>query len=382
MEQDQDMAPEPSEQRIPPLKRRGVRLVLLGIVIVLAILAVVWFIQYQTVGKYMQSTDDAYIQADSVTVAPKISGYVDEVFVDENETVKKGDPLARIDPRDYEASAEQAQAQIDVSRANAAGVRAQVSEQQAAVNSAKASLAAAQADFDFARSEVSRYEPLVATGAEPKQILSQKRNQLQQSLAQVASARAELTAARRRVATLEAQVRQAQAQGEAGEAQLSQANVNLGSTLLEASIDGRIGNKTVRVGQFVQSGTRMMSIVPVKQIYIKANFKETQLGMMRPGQPVTIEVDALKGIELHGHVESIAPGTGAQFSLLPPENATGNFTKIVQRIPVRIAVDASEDTKALFVPGMSVEVTVDTRSAEGELNDVQADEAQRSQARN
>ncbi len=165
--------------------------------------------------------------------------------------------------------------------------------------------------------------------------MSQLQNQARQADSQVAAAQAALTSANRRVGTLQAQVQQARAQGEASRAQLTAANVNLGATVLRASIDGRVGDKTVRVGQFAQAGTRLMSIVPVKQLYVEANFKETQLGLMRVGQPVTLEVDALPGVEIKGHVQSVSPGTGAQFSLLPPQNATGNFTKIVQRIPVR-----------------------------------------------
>jgi membrane fusion protein (multidrug efflux system) len=144
--------------------------------------------------------------------------------------------------------------------------------------------------------------------------------------------------------------------------------VNVESTLLRAAISGRVGDLAVRVGQFVQPGTRLMTLVPVDRLFIEANFKETQLGLMRVGQPVRIEVDALPGVELNGRVASFAPGTGAQFSVLPPQNATGNFTKIVQRVPVRIAIDAPPEVRRLLVPGMSVEVTVDTRSAKGELD--------------
>src|SRR5690606_17473417 len=153
--------------------------------------------------------------------------------------------------------------------------------------------------------------------------------------------------------------------GKGARAQREAAGVDLSSTLVRASIAGRVGNKTVQLGQFVQPGTRAMSIVPVDKLYISANFKETQAGLVRVRQPVTIEIDALESIELHGRVESFSPGTGAQFSLLPPENATGNFTKIVQRIPVRISIDAGPETRALLIPGMSVTASVDTRSARG-----------------
>ena len=371
-------APEPAAAaERAPTRRRAVRIVL-GVV-ALAIVAglALWFVYYQNTGRYLQSTDDAYIQADAVIVAPRVSGYVDEVFVAENQTVAADTPLVRIDAREYQAQAAQATAQIDVARANAGTIRAQIGEQRAAVARAQAQLATALSDLQFAQGEVARYEPLVETGAEPRERLSQLRNEVQQAEGRVATLRAELASAQRRIGSLESQVTQALAQGEASEAQLEATNVNVGATTVRASVAGRVGSKSVQAGQFVQAGTRLMSIVPVEQIYIEANFKETQVGLMRVGQPATIEVDALDGIELHGRVASFAPGTGAQFSVLPPENATGNFTKIVQRIPVRIAIDPGPATRALLLPGMSVEVTVDTRAARGEIERIEEEQSGR-----
>ena len=310
-------------------------------------------------------------------VAPKSGGYVEEVFVADNQTVKQGDPLFRIGPRDYTARVLQAQAQIDMAAASAQGLRAQISEQQASAAAARAQLASAESDLRFARTIRDRYEALAATGAESRETYAEKRSQFERAEAAVATRRAQLLSAQRRVGTLQAQVGQALAQAEGGEAQRSAADTDLKSTILRASIDGRVGNKTVQLGQFVQPGMRAMSIVPVEKLYIQANFKETQLGLVRVGQPVTIEVDALSGIELHGKVESIAPGTGAQFSLLPPENATGNFTKIVQRVPVRISLDAAPATRALLAPGMSVTVSVDTRSARDSLDKAEREQKAR-----
>lgn len=366
---------------VSPGKKRRIRIILLVVAAVAIIVGVFWYANYKSVGQYMQSTNDAFIQADAVTVAPKVSGYVDKVFVGENQNVQAGQPLLQIDIRDYRAQTAQIQAQIGVARANVEGVQAQIKEQQAAIDRSEADLRAAQSDAAFAQAEVARYTPLAATGAESRERLSQLQNQARQANAKVAAANAALSASRRRIGTLEAQVQQARSQGQAAKAQLEAADVNLNSTLIRASIAGRVGNKTVRVGQFLQAGTRTMSIVPVNQLYINANFKETQLGLMRPGQPVKFEVDALPGVEIHGHVESVAPGTGAQFSLLPPQNATGNFTKIVQRVPVRIAVDADAQTRALMVPGMSVEVIVDTRSAKGALKRIAEQQEQHNDAR-
>lgn len=372
---------EESGGKPSPLKNPRVRIILLLVLAAAVIGGVLWYVRYQSVGKFMQGTDDAYIQADAVTIAPKVSGYVDKVFVADNQQVKAGTPLLQIDARDYRAQAAQVEAQIDVAAANAEGVRAQIREQQAAITRAQSDLAAARSDAAFAHAEVARYQPLAASGAETRERLSQLQNQARQADAQVASANAALTSASRRVGTLQAQVRQAQAQGEASRAQLAAANVNVGATILRASIDGRVGDKTVRTGQYVQAGTRLMSIVPVQQLYVTANFKETQLGLMRVGQPVTLEADALPGVEIHGHVESVSPGTGAQFSLLPPQNATGNFTKIVQRVPVRIAIDAGPETRALLVPGMSVDVTVDTRSAKGSVQRIREEQDQHNERR-
>ena len=347
-----------------PLRRPAVRLALLAAALVAALLLVLALVRYETRGKYVQSTDDAYLRADAVTVSPKVSGYVDRLFVTDNQTVRAGQPLLRIDARDYRALAAQSQAQIDAALAGTQTVQANILEQAAAVTQARAQLAAATADARFAENEVARYAPLAESGAETRERLATLRNQAEQARVQVAAQRAALQIAERRSGSLRAQVGQSRAQGEAARAQLESANVNLGSTLLRASVDGRIGDRTVRVGQYVQAGTRLMSVVPLA-IYVEANFKETQIGLMRVGQPATIEADALPGIDIRGHVESISPGTGAVFSILPPQNATGNFTKVVQRVPVRIAIDAGPEARSVLISGLSVAVKVDTIGAKG-----------------
>jgi membrane fusion protein (multidrug efflux system) len=375
------MADDDNDKQAP--KRKGLsartKLILLTIAAVVLVALAVWFIHYETRGKYLASTDDAYIRADAVTVSPKISGYVDQVFVADNQDVKAGTPLVRIDARDYKAQTAQYQAQIDVAQANADNVRAGIREQEAAIEQARAQLASSRSDAAFAAGQVTRYAPLAASGAETQEKLTTLRNQATQAAKTAAAQNAALSEAERRIGSLQAQVRQAQAQGEAAQAQLAAADVNLGSTVVKASVDGRVGDKSVRVGQYVASGTRMMSVVPLAAIYITANFKETQVGLMRPGQPATIEIDALPGVELKGHVDSVSPGTGAQFSLLPPQNATGNFTKIVQRVPVRIAIDAGPEARRVLVPGLSVVVTVDTIGAKGDLRQIKQQELSRRQ---
>ncbi|MBF7011794.1 HlyD family secretion protein [Novosphingobium resinovorum] len=351
-----------------PKVRRG--LVLAGLLLLIA--AAIWYYRNETYGQYQQSTDNAYVAADSVVVAPKVAGYVDRVLVTENQPVREGDALAQLDIRDYRAQSNQVTAQIAATLAGADTVRAQQREQDAAIDQARAQLAAATAQAALAGEQVARYRPLAATGAEPREKLDQLQAQAREAQAQVAAARAGLLAAQRRLGTLGEQIQQADSQANAARAQLEAARLNLSATTLRASITGRVGDLTVRAGQYVQPGQRLMSVVPTDRIYVTANFKETQLGLIRRGQPVALEIDALPDLELEGRVESIAPGTGAEFSILPPQNATGNFTKIVQRIPVRISIQATPEVRRLLVPGMSVVATVDTRGAKGELNALSA----------
>ena len=289
-------------------------------------------------------------------------------MVGDNQDVKAGQPLVRIDPRTYRAQAAQAEAQIAQARASADAARASINEQYATIAQAQAQLDSARIKAAHDAAEVARYRPLAASGAETREQLSQLELAARQSAEAVRVQAAAVAMQRRRVASFAAQLRQGQAQAQGAQAQLASVNVDVGSTLIRAATDGRIGDKTVTVGQFVQAGTRLMSVVPLDKLYVTANFKETQLALMRPGQPATIKVDALDGIELKGQVQSVSPGTGAQFSLIPPQNATGNFTKIVQRVPVRIAIEASPDARRLLVPGLSVTVTVDTIGAKGQLD--------------
>jgi len=365
-------SPSEDDDAANPAKRRRLRIILGTALLIAIVVGLVWYVRHQTYGRYQQSTEDAFFQADSVAASARVAGYVEEVLVRENEDVKAGQPLLRLDVRDFRAQAAQGQAQIDLAAASADNARAMIGEQEATVAQARATLAAARSRAGFAAAQVARYTPLVATGAEPAEKLSTLRDQAAQARQDVAAQQAALESASRRIAGLRAQVAQAQAQGRNARAQTEAAQVNVGSAIVRASIAGRVGDLTARAGQFVQPGQRLMSVVPVEQVYLEANFKETQLGLMRAGQPAHIEVDALPGMTLHGHVASLAPGTGAQFSLLPPQNATGNFTKIVQRVPVRIAIDADPAIKRLLIPGLSVEVSVDTRSARDEVERMRA----------
>lgn len=335
---------------------------LIGLLIVALVAGIVWLSHWWTIGRFIESTDDAYLQADSITVAPKISGYVTEVLVHDNETVSAGAPLARLDNRQYEASLAQAQATVDAREADLARAQADLRQQQAAVAQAQAQQQVGAVALRHAQDDVSRYTPLAATGAETSERLAGFVSTRDQARATVAANAAAVRSAQTQIDATTAQIAQARAQLEAARASLQQAQLDVHDTTLFSPIAGRIGDRAVRIGQYVQPGTRLLTVVPVQNIYLEANFKETQIGRMTPGQPATLHVDALRGVDLHGVVDSFAPGTGAQFALLPPENATGNFTKIVQRVPVRIRVEADPQTRAVLLPGLSVTVDVDTRS--------------------
>jgi membrane fusion protein (multidrug efflux system) len=339
------------------------RFLLIVLAIVLAIGGAIWLSQWWNVGRFIESTDDAYLQADGVTVAPKVSGYVTEVFVGDNQAVSAGAPLVRLDARQYQASVDQAQATVDAREADLQRAQADSLEDNAKVAQAKAEEQVARVALQHAEDNVRRYAPLAATGAETTERLADLVSTRDQARATLASNAAALHSAETQITAATAQIAQAGAQIEAARANLQQVKLDLHDTTLYSPLSGRIGDRTVRVGQYVQPGTRLLTVVPVQNVYLVANFKETQVGRMRVGQPVTLHVDALQGIDLHGVVDSFAPGTGAQFALLPPENATGNFTKIVQRVPVRIRIETGAQTRRVLLPGLSVTVDVDTRSA-------------------
>ncbi|TDB28064.1 HlyD family secretion protein [Stenotrophomonas sp. ATCM1_4] len=350
-----------AQDKPSPLKNPKVRWTLTGIGLLVLVASLAWLAYYLTTGRYLQQTNNAYLQADAVAVAPRINGYVTEVLVQDNQWVKAGAPLVKIDPRTYRATLDQTEAVIAVREADIAAASAGVEGNQSQLLQARTQLRAAEATLRFARAEVARFGPLAASGADTHEHLESVKHDLERAQAQYDAARAQISGAESQLQAGQAQLAQARAGLKQAQADAAQAEVAFEDTVLSARIDGRIGNKTAQVGQFVGAGTRLMTVVPLQSLYLSANFKETQLGRMRPGQPARIEVDALPGTTLHGTVESISPGTGSQFALLPPQNATGNFTKVVQRIPVRIRIEADARTRTILVPGMSVEVTVDTR---------------------
>ncbi|TDV39063.1 membrane fusion protein (multidrug efflux system) [Paraburkholderia caballeronis] len=346
-----------------PARRPSRRTFLIAAGLVALIAAAAWGVRWWTVGRFIETTDDAYLQADSVTIAPKVNGYITDVYVADNQTVKAGDALVKLDTRQYQVALDQALATVDARGADIQHARAQIEQQRANIAQSEAQQQVARVSLRHANDEVARYAPLAATGAETTERLAELKSTRDQAQATLAADAAAAQAARTQVAALEAELSQANAQLEAARANAAQAKLDLENTVVRSALAGRVGDRSVRVGQYVQPGTRMMTVVPVQSTYLEANFKETQIGRMRIGQPVELRVDALPGHTLHGVVDSFSPGTGAQFALLPPENATGNFTKIVQRVPVRIRIDTGPETRAVLLPGMSVTVDVDTRSA-------------------
>jgi membrane fusion protein, multidrug efflux system len=343
-------------------QRGKARRILLTLVAVALIIGLAWAAWWWLAGRFIETTDDAYLQADSISVAPKISGYVGEVLVADNQAVKRGDVLVRLDARKYQAVSDEASATIAARTADLAKAQADLTQQDSTIAEARAQLQGAEADARHAQTEVARYAPLARSGAEPEERLAQLNNQLAQARSTVAAKQAALRSSETRYGTLQAQLKQAQAQLGVAKASEAQSQLDVDDAVIRSPIDGRVADRGVRVGQYVQPGTRLLTVVPVEAIYLTANYKETQIGDMRPGQSVEVHVDALPGRTLHGHVDSLAPGTGAQFALLPPSNATGNFTKIVQRVPVRIALDITDDVRPALVPGLSATVEVDIRS--------------------
>jgi membrane fusion protein (multidrug efflux system) len=315
------------------------------------------------VGRFIESTNNAYLRADQVAMAPRVSGQVSDIYVKDNEEVAVGQPLLKIDPRRYEMTMRQARATVAAREADIAKSEADLRQQDAVIAQAEADLKTAQATSDLAGKEFDRAAALVMHGYATQQKNEQTESALAQARSTVNLKQAVCDAARQQVATLKAQLAQAEAQLAAAKENLSQAEIDLNDTVLRSPIAGRVGDRTVQTGQFAQPGTKLLTIVPTQQMYLVANFKETQLQHMRPGQPAEISVDAYPDLVLTGTVDSFAPGTGAQFALLPPENATGNFTKIVQRVPVRIKVNAPENAAPAFVPGLSIEVSVNTKAA-------------------
>jgi membrane fusion protein, multidrug efflux system len=320
----------------------------------------VWYQQW----RYIEKTDNAYLQADAVVIAPRIAGNIIELAVSDNQVVAREQTLVRIDPSTYRAVLDAAAAEVAQRKAELARIDVDIRRQREIQTEADAQVNVTEAAARIAEVEAGRFERLAKTGADTIQHRDEANTTREQTRNQLIAVRAASRSAVLQAELLQAQVTQGRAALQAAEARLRAAQTDMDATTIRSPIDGIVGDRTVRVGQFAQPGTRLLTVVPGGETYLVANFKETQLRYMRVGQHAEVEIDALPGPPIKAVVESLAPGTGAEFALLPPDNATGNFTRIVQRVPVRIALELDEKTRALLRPGLSATVHIDTRNVE------------------
>lgn len=318
---------------------------------------------YWTEGRFRFSTEDAHVHADYTTVVPRVSGYLVEVLVRDNETVVAGQVLARIDDRDFKVVLDQAEADVRTTDASLANLDAQIAQQQSVVDQKQAEIAADKAMRIFAEADNERYDNLKKSGYASVQRAQQAEAALRERIAHLRKSRAGLVAAERQIDVLVSERAKVAAQRERSLAARRQAELNLSHASVRAPVAGVVGARTLREGQYLQAGTPLMALVPLHAVYVVANFKETQLAAVRPGQPVRIEIDTFPGIVLKGHVDSVAPASGREFALLPAENVSGNFTKIVQRVPVKIQLVEDGPLAGQLRAGMSVRATVDVRFA-------------------
>ena len=337
-------------------------LALLGLACVAGVATSVYGYHWWTIGRFIESTDDAYVGGNVTPISPHISGFIAEILVTDNQRVYAGQLLVRLDNRDVRAAADHAEAILKQRTATLASLRAKYALQQSTIHQAAADLDAKTAQAIFAKLEAERYGTLALSEVGSRQNAERTRAQDQATRAAVASAQAALTAANQQLTVLSANIDEAAAAVMQAQADLETARLNLSYAEIRSPIDGYIGNRAAKAGAYVSQGTYLLTIVPAHGLWVDANFKEDQLARMQPGQAATIVADTLPNHVFHGHLLSLAPATGAIFSVIPPENATGNFTKIVQRVPVRIALDDEDASLGRIRPGLSTFTTVDTRS--------------------
>ncbi|MER9753223.1 HlyD family secretion protein [Mesorhizobium sp. M0166] len=348
----------------PAKKKRSMRSMLLPTIGLALLGAGAWYgYNYWTDGRFMITTDDAYVQADTAFISPKISGYVDQVKVTENQQVKAGDPLLIVDDGDYKIAVAQAEAQIATLSKTLDRIDAQTDAARASLKQAQAQKTADQAAADNAKRAQVRAAQLLKTRVGTQAQLDDAQTAVEQANAALAGADAQIAAAQANIGVLQAQ--RAESASTLASLQLAhdKAVRDLSFTVLRAPYDGVVGNRSVEQGDLISPGQKLAVIVPMDKLYIVANFKETQLARLVPGEKVRVSVDAIDGQDIEGTVSSLAPASGAVFSLLPPENATGNFTKVVQRVPVRIDVPADVLKTGKLRAGLSVVVAVDSRTA-------------------
>jgi membrane fusion protein (multidrug efflux system) len=336
----------------------------IAIVALVAIsLASTWGWQWFIRGRFEETTDNAYLRGDITSIAPKLAGYVVEVDVDDNASVTRGAVLFRIDDSDYKARAEQARANVAARQAEIANIEATRKLQDALIAQADAQKRSTAADLQFARANLTRYVKLQMSGTASDQKLQDAQAAHDKAQASLDGAEANLLAQRLKLDVLDAQLSGAQAALSQTQAALDLAALDLANTVVRAPVDGVVGNRQIRVGRYVTPGTAALDIVPVDDVWIVANFKETQLNKVEIGQRVRVTVDQYPDVEIDGVVDSFAPGSGAAFSLLPPDNATGNFIRVVQRVPVKIRMTRNP-LPGRLVPGLSARVAIAVGAAD------------------
>lgn len=348
-------APAPQKKRRSPV---------LPIILIAALAGAGWYgYNWWTTGRFMVSTDDAYIGGDMAVISPKVTGYVAQVHVVANQQVKAGDVLVTLDAGDYQNALDQAQAQVDTEQLALKTIDAQIAGAQASLAQTQAQKVALEATLRGAEITQTRATQLESKSAGTTANVDAANIAVDQAKANLVAGDANITAAQANISLLEAQRRQAEGTVKTLQLARDKAARDLSFTVLKAPYDGVVGNRSVQEGDYVTSSTRLMSIVPTRQLYIDANFKETQIQHLVPGSKVNVHVDAYSDNPIVGTVQSIAPASGSVFSLLPPENATGNFTKVIQRVPVRIALPQDALDTGRLRAGLSVVVDVDTRTA-------------------
>ncbi|HME25294.1 MAG TPA: HlyD family secretion protein [Acetobacteraceae bacterium] len=348
----------------PPVRQASIsrrQLGLAGAALLIGIGAAWYGHHWWAVGRFIESTDDAYVGGDVTVIAPKVAGFIADVAVTDNQAVHAGDLLVKLDDRDYRAALAKAVASVAGQQATLANLDANRRLQEAVIAQAQAELTATAAEIARTRFDVDRYRRLAQDQFGTQQRFQQADADYQKALAADARARAALEAAQRQIDVIDTQKQQTLAALAGAIADRDTAQLNLGYTELRAPIDGTVGNRSARTGAYATVGAQLIALVPAHGLWVEANFKESQLARMRAGMSVTIEADELPDEVLHGRVASLAPATGAVFSVLPPENATGNFTKIVQRVPVRVTLDDGADALGALRPGLSVTASVDER---------------------
>ncbi|UPG85845.1 HlyD family secretion protein [Luteibacter aegosomatis] len=341
-----------------PRKRRLKPIVALIVLVALLAYAAWWW----TNARFVEDTDDAYVGGDITVIGSKVAGYVSEVVVVDNQAVHRGDLLVKIDDRDYRAALDKALAAVAAQDAALRNLDATENLQRSVIDQALAGVSGARAEATRSKLDDERFRQLVGQGAVSVESAQRARADFQTARATTAKATAAVSEARRRLDVIDTQRHQVEAALAQARAEAEQARLNLSYTELRAPVDGVVGNRKARVGSYVTAGSQMLVVVPARGLWVDANFKEDQLARMRVGQAVDIRADVMPDKVFHGHLASLAPATGAQFSILPPENATGNFTKIVQRVPVRVTLDGNDGDLGVLRPGLSVTARIDTRA--------------------